>query len=239
VSLWQPRSRIGATLVNDIGARCWNELATTDVGRAKMFFAELLGWEYETDDGGYVSIKNVGSLNGGMREHAEQERGIPPNWISYFTVEAADEAARQAVQLGGRMLLQTTEIHFGRLAVIADPQGAAFAQAPSVGELSVLVQRRSDSPPRFATRSRVPEKGAALRPPRRESPAGRPRNLPAKCVPPRSAGPRSVLKPPQIGDISKTSTVRELRRRPAVCRQLAPHAISRSRKGPLLPAFLL
>src|ERR687898_30331 len=26
VSLWQPRSRIGATLVNDPGALCWNEL---------------------------------------------------------------------------------------------------------------------------------------------------------------------------------------------------------------------
>ena len=126
VSLWQPRSRIGATLVNDVGALCWNELATTDVGRAKSFFAELLGWEYETD-GGYVSIKNVGRLNGGMREQADQERGIPPNWLPYFTVQAADQAARQATQLGGRRLLPTTEIHRGRFAVIADPQGAAFA----------------------------------------------------------------------------------------------------------------
>ena len=71
MSLWQPRSRFGATLVNDIGAMYWNELAT-DVRPAKTFFAELLGWEYETEDGGYVSIKNVGSLNGGMREQTEQ-----------------------------------------------------------------------------------------------------------------------------------------------------------------------
>src|SRR5688500_8408172 len=47
VSLWQPRSRIGATLVNDVGALCWNELATTDVERAKAFFGKLLGWQYE------------------------------------------------------------------------------------------------------------------------------------------------------------------------------------------------
>lgn len=38
VSLWQPRSRIGATLVNDVGALCWNELATTDVEQATAFF---------------------------------------------------------------------------------------------------------------------------------------------------------------------------------------------------------
>jgi predicted enzyme related to lactoylglutathione lyase len=45
VSLWQPRSRIGATLVNDVGAFCWNELATDDVERAASFFAALLGWD--------------------------------------------------------------------------------------------------------------------------------------------------------------------------------------------------
>src|SRR6266540_3234489 len=125
VSLWQPRSRIGATLVNDTGALCWNELATTDVERAKSFFGELLGWEYETGDSGYVSVKNAGSLNGGMREQIEQERRTAPSWLPYFTVESADESERQAAQLGGRWLLPTTESHLGRYAVIADPQRAA------------------------------------------------------------------------------------------------------------------
>jgi predicted enzyme related to lactoylglutathione lyase len=127
VSLWQPRSRIGATLVNDVGALRWNELATTDVERAKAFFGELLGWEYETDDSGYVSIKNAGNLNGGMREQTEQERDVPPNWLPYFTVENAGDAVRQAEQLGGRQLRPTAGIQIGRFAVIADPQGAVFA----------------------------------------------------------------------------------------------------------------
>jgi predicted enzyme related to lactoylglutathione lyase len=127
VSLWQPRSRIGATLVNDVGALCWNELATTGLERAKAFYAELFGWEYETDEGGYASIRNVGRLNGGMREQSAAERGIPPNWLPYFTVESADETARQAAREGGSRLLETTEIHIGRFAVIADSQDAAFA----------------------------------------------------------------------------------------------------------------
>jgi uncharacterized protein len=127
VSLWQPRSRIGATLVNEVGALCWNELATTDPERAKAFFAGLLGWHYETDESGYASIRNGGRLNGGVREQTEEERGIPPSWLPYFTVEKVDDAARDADRLGGRALSPAIEIHIGRIAVVADPLGAAFA----------------------------------------------------------------------------------------------------------------
>jgi predicted enzyme related to lactoylglutathione lyase len=127
VSLWEPRARIGATLVNDVGALCWNELATTDVKAAKSFFGALLGWEYETGESGYVSIKNAGRLNGGIREQTERERDSPPNWLPYFTVEGTDEAVQRAEHLGGRRLLPTTALPGGRFAVVADPQGAAFA----------------------------------------------------------------------------------------------------------------
>jgi uncharacterized protein len=127
VSLWQPRARIGAALVNDVGALCWNELATTDVERSKSFFGGLLGWEYETAEGGYTTVKNAGRSNGGMRRLTEAERAIPPNWLPYFTVESADEATIRSEQLGGRGLLATTAVSMGRFAVIADPQGAPFA----------------------------------------------------------------------------------------------------------------
>jgi predicted enzyme related to lactoylglutathione lyase len=75
----------------------------------------------------YVSIKSAGSLNGGMREQTMKERGVPPSWLPYFTVKNAEDAAREAAQLGGTELVSTTEIHTGRFAVISDPQGAAFA----------------------------------------------------------------------------------------------------------------
>jgi uncharacterized protein len=127
VSLWQPRSRVGATLVNDVGALCWNELATTDVERVESFFAELLGWEYETDERGYATIRNAGRRNGGIREQTEPERGREPSWLPYFSVESADDAVRKAEPLGGRGLVPVSEISIGRFAVVADPQGAAFA----------------------------------------------------------------------------------------------------------------
>ena len=127
LSLWQPRSQIGAKLVNDIGALCWNELATSDVQRAKAFFGELLGWQYRTAHHGYTTIRNAGRLNGGMREQTEQEDRLGPNWLPYFRVEKADDAARRAEEAGGRSLAQTSAFPFGRTAVMADPLGAPFA----------------------------------------------------------------------------------------------------------------
>ena len=127
VSLWQPRSRIGATLVNEVGALCWNELATTYVERAKSFFATLLGWEYQTAASGYVSIKNAGTPNGGMREQTAQERGKEPSWLPYFKVEKVKATVSKAEQIGGCGLVRNAEVSIGPFAVIADPQGAAFA----------------------------------------------------------------------------------------------------------------
>jgi predicted enzyme related to lactoylglutathione lyase len=127
VSLWQPRSRIGATLVNDVGAFCWNELVTDDVERACSFFAELLGWSYEVRDSGYIAIRNGDGLNGGMRGQLEHELGARPGWVPYFTVRSAEEFARQAERLGGRVLLPALHVRSGRVAAIADRQGAAFA----------------------------------------------------------------------------------------------------------------
>jgi len=127
VSLWQPRSRIGATLVNDVGALCWNELVTADPGRAKSFFGELLGWQYQASDRGFATIVNAGRRNGSTRAQTGQEQGIPPHWLPYFTVGNATDATRHAGQARGRTLVPPTGTRTRRLAVIADPHGAAFA----------------------------------------------------------------------------------------------------------------
>jgi uncharacterized protein len=126
VSLWQPRSRPGARLVNDVGAWCWNELVTDDPEGAGRFYADLLGWEYEFQESGYTLIAHAGRRNGGIREQTEPERGLPPTWVPYFTVTSTDEAARQADQAGGRTLVPGTDVAIGRFAAVADPQGAVF-----------------------------------------------------------------------------------------------------------------
>ena len=126
VSLWQPAGLAGAGVVDDIGAVCWNELDTHDVDRARAFYGELLGWTYETDAGGYATIKNAGRVNGGIRRQSTRERRVPPHWVPWITVEDVDATARRAALNGGSRRAATRPARSGRAAELADPQGAAF-----------------------------------------------------------------------------------------------------------------
>jgi|SRR5829696_211455 len=130
VSLWQPRSRVGATLIDEVGALCWNELTTTDVERAKSFYHDLFGWEYGTGRGGQSTIEAAGRPIGNIRGQTSQERGAAPSWLPHFMVEEAETAVREAQHLGGRRL---PSIHSGRSFAIADPQGAEFAVRDAPG----------------------------------------------------------------------------------------------------------
>ena len=125
--LWEPRQHIGAGIVNEAGAFSWNELATNDPDAAMRFYGELLGWKFNDFAEGYWVIMNGEASNGGVRRQSPQESGIPPNWIVYFTVENVDDAVGAVESAGGRTLAPAMELGPGRIAVVADPQGAAFA----------------------------------------------------------------------------------------------------------------
>ncbi len=134
VSLFQPRSRIGAELVNDVGALCWHELAAADVERAKSFYGMLLGWEYEADSSGHTTIKNARGRIGTMREGSGRGRGVTAScWTPYFGVESARGAQHKAEQTKARTLTALADSPIGRSALLADPQGAAFAVLEQTG----------------------------------------------------------------------------------------------------------
>lgn len=124
VHLWQPRSLIGAGRVNDPGCMVWNELAAPDPEKAAAFYGELFGWTAEPDDTGYAIVKREGAINGGIRPAQD---GEPSHWLVYFTVAKADEAAKEIREAGGRILAGPMNVTVGRIAIVADPQGAVFA----------------------------------------------------------------------------------------------------------------
>jgi uncharacterized protein len=132
--LWEPREHIGASLVNAPGALCWNELAASDLDAATSFYGELFGWTVQPLQGGptrYVVIKNGEATNGGMRDRQPEE---PPFWLVYFAVADIETAMAKVGELSGRTLAGPFELATGKIAIVADPQGAVFALW--TGELS-------------------------------------------------------------------------------------------------------
>jgi predicted enzyme related to lactoylglutathione lyase len=128
---WQPRRHIGARRVNDPGCLGWNELQSREPEAAASFYAELFDWETETiEENGepvYVTIKNAGWSNGGIMPMTDQHSDAPPHWLPYFIVPSCDDAAARVQELGGGVMAGPLDLGAGRIAVVGDPQGAAFA----------------------------------------------------------------------------------------------------------------
>jgi predicted enzyme related to lactoylglutathione lyase len=128
-AVWQPRSRIGAERVNDLGCLTINELTTTDLDAARSFYADAFGWtseEVDTGPGGpeIVSVYNEGRLNATL---SRAQEGEPPHWRPYFTVEVVETAVERVRELGGEALFGPVRLPDGGIAIVRDPQGAVFA----------------------------------------------------------------------------------------------------------------
>jgi predicted enzyme related to lactoylglutathione lyase len=129
-AVWQPRTRIGAERVNDLGCLVMNELATPEPDAARPFYEDLFGWESEMIDTGpggppTVFAHNDGRLNASFSPPAEG--AAPPHWRPYFTVESTEDAIKRVRELGGEELLGPTPHPHGSIAVGQDPHGAVFA----------------------------------------------------------------------------------------------------------------
>jgi len=125
--LWEPKTHIGAYLVNGPGLLCWDELATPDVDGSTVFYGELFGWKIEKfadEPMPYWTIQSAaGKGNGGMRAPQPDE---PPNWGVYFGCDDVVAGLARVEQLGGSKLMGPLPIGPGTIGVVRDPQGAVF-----------------------------------------------------------------------------------------------------------------
>ncbi|MFP5316828.1 MAG: VOC family protein [Acidimicrobiia bacterium] len=127
--VWQPARHIGATLVNDPGAMCMNQLNTSDPASAQRFYEGLFGWDFTSVGDStqpFWSIANRSSLNGGMMPLPSGSPD-PSHWLVYFTTPDLDGDVARIGDLGGQILVPPMSVPAGRLAVALDPQGATFA----------------------------------------------------------------------------------------------------------------
>jgi predicted enzyme related to lactoylglutathione lyase len=128
VNLWQAGSTPGTVRANEPGTPTWNELVSPDLPTATRFYEQVLGVTWRTQEmpsGDYLLLV-VGDrpVGGAMPPMAE---GMPPHWNVYFNVASVDETVAAAERLGGRVVAPAFDVpEVGRLAVLADPQGAMF-----------------------------------------------------------------------------------------------------------------
>ena len=113
------------------GVPCWVDTNQPDPEAALPFYRGLFGWEFE--DGmpeGSGSHYFIGRIRGGdVAAISSVPEGAPPMamWNTYIWVDDADVAAKKAADAGGAVLSEPFDVmDAGRMAVLADPEGAVF-----------------------------------------------------------------------------------------------------------------
>ena len=115
------------------GSFIWFELMTPDPDGAKAFYDAVIGWTIEPQSNlpnGYRMIgRSDGKFAGGLLPLTDDMRqhGARPTWLGYVHVGDVDRSVAAIEQAGGRTYMPPFDIpQAGRVAMVADPQGAPF-----------------------------------------------------------------------------------------------------------------
>ncbi len=134
------------------GTFCWVELSTSDQAAAKKFYSQLFGWGIHDlpigPDSVYTMLqikgKDVGALSQLDKDLLSQ--GIPPHWLSYVSVESADEAAKAVTAAGGKVMMEPFDVFdSGRMTVAQDPTGANFGIWQSRNHIGAQIHNENNS----------------------------------------------------------------------------------------------
>jgi uncharacterized protein len=113
------------------GVPCWIDTSQPDPESAVAFYGGLFGWDFEDvmppgSQGKYF----VARLHGGdVAAVGSQPEGAPQAaaWNTYVSVESADDAAAKVRDAGGNVVMEPFDVlDAGRMALLTDPEGAAF-----------------------------------------------------------------------------------------------------------------
>ncbi len=136
VGIWQAGETIGMERYNEPGAVVWNEHMSRDPQRARDFYGTVFGYAFDQLEEypywtislqeGHDSVAGLGSLS----EDAPTD--LPAHWMTYFMVESVDASVAKAEELGATVAQAPSDTPFGRIAVVEDPQGAAFSLMSAV-----------------------------------------------------------------------------------------------------------
>lgn len=121
------------------GSFNWYELMTTDTVAARAFYRAVVGWNAQSfDESGDYTVLMAGDDGvGGMMTLPQEacDAGARPGWIGYVAVADVDAAVEALTKAGGAVHKPAFDIPgAGRIAMVADPQGAVFSLIKPAGE---------------------------------------------------------------------------------------------------------
>ncbi len=129
--VWQARAHTGVGVANEPGSLCWNENLSRAYDQNQAFYQAVFGYEFGDMSGDgfrYATLKINGTEVGGIGQlGAGVPAGVPAHWETYFAAADTDAAAATAADAGGRVIEPPRDSPFGRIAVVADDQGAMFS----------------------------------------------------------------------------------------------------------------
>ncbi|MEW2529590.1 VOC family protein [Streptomyces sp. NPDC047071] len=128
--IWQPAEHLGTAVAGVPGAPAWNELVTRETAEVAKFYRTLFGYTEEASgapDADFLTLflegRAVASVHG-VGSALPRDRGA--YWMTYFEAADVDATVERAVGLGGRLVRPAREGTHGRIATVADPEGAVF-----------------------------------------------------------------------------------------------------------------
>lgn len=100
------------------------EIPARDTKAASSFYAELFGWNMETDDQFDYTMFSPGDGPGGGFVTIDGEKTKPGDVVVYVDTDDLDATIAKAESLGATTVVAKTEIPgMGWFAVIVDPSG--------------------------------------------------------------------------------------------------------------------
>jgi predicted enzyme related to lactoylglutathione lyase len=115
-----------STVAPTVGKFVWHEQVSSDPEQAREFYAQLFGWETEVFKPGeldYAMISSGGQTHGGFGK--AMEGAPPPHWLGHVRVENLEQTIGDVEKAGGKLVAGPFEMsEVGRMAIVADPQGA-------------------------------------------------------------------------------------------------------------------
>jgi uncharacterized protein len=129
-------ARTQGEIMSNQGRFVWRELVVKNQTKASAFYENVFGWRTSTVDMGggyrYTVLKN-GEKDVGSLVAPPADGDVPPNWLTYITVDDIDAVVARVPSLGGSVVMGPYDApNIGRIAIVADPQGAKFAAFQSL-----------------------------------------------------------------------------------------------------------